>query len=200
MGNVIGTETRQSPLAAEELQRAERTLVLCAASFASFCEHVEHIEPSTVGEVITSAQKMIKLASQLSVSENISLRGAYESRIRAVEKGSLHRFVDLGVEVLTGADALARANTWDEVQVAQILHDRQFHPDVFGLSKIDQLRHYTFHVTKLAGLLTQSILEDSWSEVRAQRLPDIAIFGVKLATVCNELLPHVEVDTAERLP
>jgi hypothetical protein len=95
---------------------------------------------------------------------------------------------------LGGAEALSGAYRWEDVQVAQIIHDRQFHPDVFGLSKIDQLRHYTFHVTKLAGLLADAADTDSWAGFRDERLADIAIFGVKLATVCNERLPSDFVD------
>ncbi|WP_420626806.1 hypothetical protein [Candidatus Poriferisodalis sp.] len=96
--------------------------------------------------------------------------------------------------VLVGADALAEAHCWDEVQIAQVEHDRQFHPDVFGLSKVDQLRHYTFHVTKLAGLLVEAVDLGNWETFRDERLADIAVFGVKLATVCNERLPSLEID------
>ncbi len=95
---------------------------------------------------------------------------------------------------LVGADALAKAHSWDEVQIAQVEHDRRFHPDVFGLSKVDQLRHYTFHVTKLAGLLLDAVDLGAWDSFRDERLADIAVFGVKLATVCNERLPSTSVD------
>lgn len=190
--NELSTLSRA--LTVEEIQSAERSLILAAANCAGFCEHIEHIEPSNVSDVVSAAKDMRNLASSLSAREGVSLRDAYAKRIRGVEESSLHRFVGLGVEALIGADALDHATTWEEVQIAQNLHDRQFHPDVFGLSKVEQVRHYTFHVTKLAGLLTKSIMEDTWSEFRGQRLPDIAIFGVKLATVCNVLLPQSEVD------
>ena len=52
--------------------------------------------------------------------------------------------------------------TWRQVQVAQLLHDRRFHPDVFGLSSLEQLRHYTLHVTKLAGLLVDAAEPETW--------------------------------------
>ena len=195
LGDIVDKSgTLARALTSDEVQRAERTLILCAASCAGFCEHVEHIEPSNVRDVISAANDMRNLAAWLAAAEGLSLRESYANRIRGVEESSPHRFVDVGVEVLTGADALDRAATWEEIQIAQNLHDRQFHPDVFGLSKVEQVRHYTFHVTKLAGLLTKSIMEDTWAEFRDQRLPDIAIFGVKLATVCNELLPQFDAD------
>ena len=84
---------------------------------------------------------------------------------------------------------MTSAANWAEFQIAQVVHDRHFHPDVFGLSKIDQLRHYTLHVTKLAGLLIDAIDSHDWPSFSPHRLSDIAIFGVKIATTCNDRLP-----------
>ncbi len=135
---------------------------------------------------------------ELANASNLSLREAYAARIRRVEASSLLRYTS-GIQdsALAGADALDTARTWDEVQIAQLIHDRQFHPDVFGLSKVDQLRHYTFHVTKLAGLVVDAIDGASWSSFQDERLPDLAIFGVKLATVCNERLMPDHVDGSQ---
>ena len=96
--------------------------------------------------------------------------------------------------MLAGADAVDSAQTWAEIQVAQLIHDRQFHPDVFGLSKLDQIRHFTFHVTKLAGLLVDAIDNSDWNTFQQERLADIAVFGVKIATVCNATLPPLPVE------
>ena len=138
---------------------------------------------------------MRRVAARLAAQSQLSLRQLYEDRIRAVEAGSLLAGGgDGSTELLTGAAALSTAQYWDEVQAAQIVHDRHFHPDVFGLSKMDQLRHYTFHVAKLAGLLADVFEYGNWDEFRERRLADVAVFGVKLATVCNERLPSTEVD------
>lgn len=177
------------------LERAARTLIRAAAACASFCEHVEHNEPTTTHEVVGAAEELRQTAAALAKASNLSLLAAYATRIRGVEAASILRHTSgIRVTTLDGADALDSAESWEEVQVAQLVHDRQFHPDVFGLSKVDQLRHYTFHVTKLAGLLVDAIDDAAWLSFQQERLADIAIFGVKLATVCNERLPPTPVD------
>lgn len=177
------------------LSRAAFSLIRSASACAAFCEHIEHNEPATTQQVVAAAESMRQLAAQLADQSGLSLRQAYEDRIRAVEASSILRYVATAERTaLTGADALASSRRWDEIQIAQLAHDRRFHPDVFGLSKIEQLRHYTFHVTKLAGMLADAVEEGIWSAFRDERLADIAVFGVKLATVCNERLPSVDVD------
>ena len=187
--------TNQPHPSEADLTRAALDLVRAASACASFCEHIEHNEPASTGQVIAAAEAMRGIAAQLAEQSHVSLRQAYEDRIRSVEASSLLACAaDASTAHLVGADALAGARRWDEVQAAQVAHDRHFHPDVFGLSKADQLRHYTFHVTKLAGLLADSLEQGTWAEFRDERLADIAVFGVKLATVCNERLPSSEVD------
>ena len=188
------TDTRREPSEAA-LSRAAFSLIRSASACAAFCEHIEHNEPTTTQQVVAAADSMRQLAAQLADQSGLSLRQAYEDRIRAVEASSMLRYVATTERTeLAGADALASSRRWDEVQIAQLAHDRQFHPDVFGLSKIEQLRHYTFHVTKLAGMLADAVEQKSWNAFRDERLADVAVFGVKLATVCNERLPSVDVD------
>jgi hypothetical protein len=173
-----------------------RALVRAAADLASFCEHVEHNESHSVGDVARAAANLRRLAEELSLASGLKLSEAYRRRIRRVEESSLLRLaVSHGdAPCLVGAEAVDRAKTWDEIQIAQIQHDKVFHPDVFGLSKLDQVRHYTFHVTKLGGLLVDALDNDRWSDFADGRLADIAIFGVKLATVCNVRLPSSPID------
>ena len=84
------------------------------------------------------------VALVLARESRMSLLDLYRTRIEAVETASIHSATALdGIVEMSGADALRHATTWKQVQVAQLLHDRRFHPDVFGLSKVDQLRHYT---------------------------------------------------------
>lgn len=188
------TDARSEP-SETDLSCAAFTLIRAAAACAAFCEHIEHNEPATTHQVVAAAESMRRVAAQLADQSGLSLRQAYEDRIRSVETTSLLRYVETVEQVdLVGADVLASARCWDEVQIAQLAHDRRFHPDVFGLPKIEQLRHYTFHVTKLAGLLAEAVEQDSWDVFRDERLADIAVFGVKLATVCNERLPSLDVD------
>ena len=178
------------------LEDSQRALTRVAAQLASFCEHVEHNEASSIEEAAHAGDRLRNIAMDLAIGSGLSLVDTYAARIRAVEQRSLLRHLSLFPNSidLPGADALDMAKTWDQVQVCQIIHDRQFHPDVFGLPKVEQIRHYTFHVTKLAGLLVDAIDDDDWHTFQQERLADIAIFGVKIATVCNIQLPSVLVD------
>lgn len=180
----------------EFLEASQRALTRAAADLAGFCEHVEHNEPNSVESAASAGDRLREIASQLSVRGGVSLVAKYAARIRAVEEKSLLRHASLFEDEmsLAGAEALTFATTWDELQVGQIIHDRQFHPDVFGMPKIEQIRHYTLHVTKLAGLFVDAIDNDEWDAFQQERLADIAIFGIKIATVCNVELPREIVD------
>ena len=179
----------------EDLERGLRVLSRAAAALAGFCEHVEHNEANSIDDAVRAAEHLRDLAADLSAQDGVSLHEAYAERIAAVEAASLLRHARSdGEPDLAGAKKLAAAGTWEQIQLGQLVHDRQFHPDVFGLSKIDQIRHYTFHVTKLTGLLADAIENDDWEAFRNQRLADVAVFGVKIATVCNVQLSRRSVD------
>ena len=177
----------------EFLDAHARDLVRVAAALAAFCEHLEHNEPTLPQLPIDAARRLRSLAAELAVEAGLDLATCYAERVERVEKASLYSKVPHStMPSLPGAEAMSASTTWADFQVAQVLHDRQFHPDVFGLSKIDQVRHYTFHVTKLAGLLIDAIDSNSWRDFAPDRLADLAIFGVKIATACNERLPAAE--------
>lgn len=182
--------TGTTPDTYQVAESSARQLVRVAAALASFCEHVEHNEPTLLQLPIDGADRLRKVAVDLAAAFDVDLRLAYASRIRQVEEASLYsRQPGEERPNAPGADALDHASTWSDVQLAQAMHDRQFHPDVFGLSKIDQLRHYTFHVTKLAGLLIDAVDSNDWDGFLSRRLADLAIFGVKVSTACNDRLP-----------
>ena len=178
------------------LERNLRALTRAAASLAAFCEHVEHNEANDVNDAVRAGTQLREIARDLAREAGVALSERYTDRIRRVEESSILRYAQLSLEStrLAGADAVEAASTWEELQRAQLLHDRQFHPDVFGLSKIDQIRHYTFHITKLAGLLADAIDSYGWPEFERDRLADLAIFGVKIATVCNSRLSEEPID------
>jgi hypothetical protein len=74
---------------------------------------------------------------------------AYASRLAQIE--IRHPLAGAG---LFDADYVVRdVKSWRGLQQAQAHHDAVYHPDVTGLAKIDQLRHYTLHMAKLAWLL-----------------------------------------------
>lgn len=182
---------------ANVLQSQQRALVRAAASLASYCEHVEHNEAHTVEDAAKAGESLRAIARTLARESGVSLLELYRSRIEAIEGASLHSATAIdGIVEMPGADALRHATTWRQVQIAQLLHDRRFHPDVFGLPKLEQLRHYTLHVTKLAGLLVDAEESEFWPRFAQHRLPDLAVFGVKLASVCNRALPDDAVDSS----
>lgn len=195
-----GTKTSaREGLTPDVLERAVRAIVRSAAACASYCEHVEHNEPATTQQVVHAAEQLRETAAQLAAAAGISLSDAYATRIRGVESASLLQHGSAsGTSELAGADALDAARTWADFQAGQLVHDRQFHPDVFGLPKVEQLRHYTFHVTKLAGLLVDAVDAGTWEDFCTERLADVAVFGVKLATVCNEKLPPTPLEASAR--
>ncbi len=85
--------------------------------------------------------------------------------------------------------------SWRELQLVQIEHDRFYHPDVVGLTKADQLRHYALHLAKLSAAAAETARELTPEEdFVTRRVPDMVLFGIKLATVTGEKLadesPH----------
>ena len=67
-------------------------------------------------------------------------------------------------------------------------HDATYHPDVAGLPKYAQLRHFTLHLTKLSALLLDAMDGRGREAFVSERIPDLFIFGIKLSTVANERL------------
>jgi hypothetical protein len=157
-----------------------------AAAVANFCDHVDHNEPTDRAWVQDSGRTLRDTACAIASHEHLDLQVAYAARLRVIE-----RRTPLWVEgALDGGALIEDAATWHELQLAQGEHDRRYHPDVSGLSKFDQLRHYSLHIMKLAGALAEvaqgpTDIED----FRARRLPDMVLFGIKLATVTGQRLP-----------
>ncbi len=123
-----------------------------------------------------------------------SLRCAYVERIRLAESESMLRFVAADRVDLAGFERLVAATTWDEFQIGQLVHDRQFHPDVFGTSRYDQLRHYSFALARLPGAWYKAAQSGQVDDFYDQHLADVAIFGVRLASLINLKLPDGPVD------
>lgn len=95
------------------------------------------------------------------------------------------------VDSFEGRVAVQQAHTWRDLQLVQIQHDRFFHPDVLGLHKLDQLRHYSLHLSKLAGAFARWAMNEEIDDEIAERpLPDMLLFGIKLSTVMGEKLPE----------
>ncbi len=126
------------------------------------------------------------LAVRLAHETSNDLVSLYGRRLRLIESKNV-----LASRTSFDGNAAAQgAKTWRDLQLVQAEHDRVFHPDVVGLQKLDQLRHYALHVAKLAGSVADvDIGEVALADFIARRLPDIVLFGIKLSTVTGEALP-----------
>jgi hypothetical protein len=167
-------------------------LAAASASIAAYCDRAEHLEPTDPSVIRSAGATLRDLALELASERQISIVHAYRTRLDSVEQR--HPLYPAGgyaaVEAIPEHDA-----TWRQLQRAQWEHDRHYHPDVLGLSRYEQLRHYAFHLAKLAGAAAQAATGDD-RDFYARRLPDLLLFGLKLATLVNEQLPNQPVTDA----
>lgn len=163
-------------------------IVRAAGELATYCDRAEHNEPNDRGAISVVAADLRDLAVAASSAHDLDLQSLYSSRIGRIE--AKHPAWHAGS--FDGACAVDQAKSWSDLQAAQYQHDLFYHPDVAGLAKFDQLRHYTLHLTKLGKLAldaTHGATAAAWDGFLTERLPDIVIFGIKLATVCGDKLP-----------
>lgn len=164
-------------------------IACCAGEVANFCDHAEHNEVTDRDWVFASARTLRSIACELAAAFGDDLLARYAARLSAVE----HRNPLWTRDAPDGAGLAAAAETWRELQLVQATHDRHYHPDVLGLSKLGQLHHYALHLSKLAGS-TAALAEGTYDvdDFRARRLPDMLIFGIKLSTVVGQSLPETQ--------
>jgi hypothetical protein len=162
-------------------------LAQAAAAVCNYCDHVDHNESVDREWIFEAGRTLRDLACQVATYEDEDLLGLYVDRLRVVEaRNPLRRSGGFD-----GGAMAARAKTWRDLQLSQAEHDRHYHPDVIGLSKFAQLNHYALHLAKLAGALAevaQGVADPV--DFRQRRLPDMLLFGIKLATVTGKALPE----------
>jgi hypothetical protein len=147
-----------------------------AAAVANFCDHVEHNEVADRAWVLDTAAHLRAAVTELCATYALSFTDLYAERLGAIEARNV-----LGAPgTFDGHNAALQARTWRDLQVVQASHDRHYHPDVIGLAKLEQLRHYALHLAKIVGAFAQP--EDA-ADLIHRRLPDTALFGIKLSTV-----------------
>lgn len=152
-----------------------------AAAVANYCDHIEHNEVAETGWVIEAGSELSRLALQFAQDATVDLIELYAERLGTIEAGN----VLARSGGLDGRTAALSASTWRELQLVQVDHDRCYHPDVFGLAKTDQLRHYAFHLAKIVGAFADAT---DTEELMRRRLPDVLLFAIKLHTVMGERL------------
>ena len=153
-----------------------------AAAVANYCDHVEHNEVAEGTRVLDAATVLRDASVGLAVRAGRDPIELYAERLGAIEA----RNVLYHPGSFDGHGAVLRARTWRDLQLLQVEHDRAYHPDVLGLTKADQLRHYALHLTKIVGAFACS---DDWDDLLRRRLPDTLLFGLKLPTVMGSRLP-----------
>jgi hypothetical protein len=151
------------------------------AAVANFCDHIEHNETADRAWVLDSASALQSLAVTLCERERLELVELYAERLGAIEARNV-----LGHPgAFDGHRAALEARTWRDLQLVQAEHDRHYHPDIIGLAKVEQLRHYALHLAKIVGAFARPAARDDLLE---RRLPDALLFALKLATVMGARL------------
>jgi hypothetical protein len=171
---------------ATRLEEGTRALVKLTGRLARHCDRAEHNEPVSRDLLLEAARELRYLAVDLSRTLDLDLRESYATRLHVIE--TRHPLGGLGQ--FNGAEAIRASKTWADIQRAQFLHDVTYHPDVVGLAKFEQLRHYTLHLTKLCGYAQEAVDSDEKipTDFTTQRIADLLIFGIKLSTVVGETL------------
>jgi len=163
-----------------------------SALVANYCDRSEHIEPADPEWVAQAGALLLELAQEVAAHEGEDLFELYAERLGAIEERNVlhrHRSFD-GRGAVRGLGLGDAPATWRQLQLIQIAHDRHYHPDVLGMSRSDQLRHYSFHLAKLTGALSGRASDDALApEINERRLPDLLLFGIKLHTVVGRRLP-----------
>jgi hypothetical protein len=166
---------------AQEAQDFALRVAPLAAAVANFCDHVEHNEVADRAWVLEAAARLRILTAELCAREGIALSDLYAERLGAIEA----RNVLAGPSMFDGHRAAIEARTWRDLQLVQAAHDRNYHPDVVGLAKIEQLRHYALHLAKIVGAFAAP---GDPADLLQRRLPDAVLFALKLSTVMGARL------------
>ncbi len=162
----------------EQLQLALRELAVITGSLATYLDRSEHLEPADRDAVADAGRRLRGVAIDLASELGIDAVAAYAQRLSELERRNA-----LAPHDSTDPPSLVRAaRTWRALQVAQIEHDRWFHPDVFGMPRSEQLRHFVLHLAKLTAVVAQLDEHGDWFDFVDRRVPDMLVFGVKLAT------------------
>lgn len=167
-----------------------RDLAVAAGHVANYCDHADHNEAVDAAWVLGAAETLRVVALRIAARERLDLLVLYADRLEAIER----RNVGSAPGGYDGRAAANAASTWRDLQVVQLEHDRHYHPDVLGLHKSEQLRHYALHLAKLvAAVAGEPSDADTHADFLARRLPDILLFGIKLTTVMGQRLPETSV-------
>ena len=165
----------------ERLRRFALSIAPPTAAVANYCDHVEHNEVAAQEWVIQASDELRRLALELAAEADVDLLHLYAERLGAIEA----RNVLAQPGGFDGHAATLAAETWRDLQLVQVGHDRYYHADVLGLAKAEQLRHYALHLAKIVGAFAEAADD---AELFNRRLPDALLFAIKLQTVMGKRL------------
>lgn len=166
----------------DDIRRFALAAAPLAAAVANYCDRVEHNEPANTAWVVDAGERLGLLAVEFAQASRHDIVQLYAERLAAVEA----RNVLSEPGSFDGRESALAAKTWRDLQLVQASHDRSYHPDVAGMSRLEQLRHYALHLTKIVGAFAEARDED---ELINRRLPDTLLFAIKLRTVMGTNLP-----------
>jgi hypothetical protein len=169
----------------ELLCDATLRLSVISADVANYCDHVEHNEAADIAVVRQAGERLRGVGLELAWAAEKDPVELYAARLTEIEVRNVLSHPDS----FDGAAAARAARTWRGLQLVQVRHDREYHPDVIGLSKWEQLHHYALHLVKLAGTTAKVATGDADADAwLSRRVPDMLLFGIKLATVSGQRL------------
>lgn len=170
-----------------QFHTAALRLAIAAGLVANHCDHAEHNEHVDAQWITNAGSTLINAGLEIAAQLGVDPIEQYGVRLAQIESANvLH-----GSATFEGLQSVRDARTWRDLQIVQAEHDRAYHPDVAGLTRADQLRHYAFHVAKLAAAVAKLCLDEcGLDEIRDRRMPDMILFGIKLHTVVATRLPE----------
>lgn len=182
----------------EKLQKSnqsnEKQFVLAAATLSKHCEHVEHCESNSVNDINLVSEKLLQIALSIAIENKINLAEVYLKKLQTVEAKKHLQKTLLNEDPSLQAGPLTKDITWQKIQINQLIYDRQSEPNMLGIPKYEQVRHYALQITKLASLLFEATENNQLKDFCDKHLADIAIIGVKLATLRGIKLPDLELE------
>jgi hypothetical protein len=182
MASNLETPLHQNPYAIWTMEAA-----VIASDIANYCDHSEHVEETNPLLVAHRAADLRDMAFEIADHERVDILQLYAARLGSIARQNA---VYVPKHSFKSERRVREVETLHDLQVAQAKHNRTYHPDVAGLSRADQLRHFSLHVSKLVGALSEQAvgIRDRNDFIR-RRLPDMLVFGVLVATAVNDRLP-----------
>jgi hypothetical protein len=157
-----------------------------SGEIADYCDSAEHNEAVARERVPHAGATLRSHAVGLASALDLDIFELYACRLGEIEQRGIAGALP---DAFDGAAAARSARSWLQLQLVQLRHDRHYHPDVAGLSNLDQLRHYAFHLAKLAAAYSAAQTDAGAREdLVHRRLADTLLFGIKLATVVGQRL------------